>query len=118
MAREVPIRIANNIGPARSPIVLLTCSPFSAKVEAHWLTACSHAPAQTINNISTQNTFLQTKSFNLRLVSFSAMRGAIGTLVKAIVLTIGMKAQKIARNFQLCMPNMAKNKVESRTTPT
>ena len=40
--------MANDMGPARSPMVLEMPRPFSAKVDAHWLTACSLAPAQTI----------------------------------------------------------------------
>ena len=50
------IKIAKAHGPAKSPIVLETFKPDSAKADAHWLTASSHAPAQNIRNISSQNT--------------------------------------------------------------
>ncbi len=36
--------------------------PSSAKVEAHWLTACSEAPEQTIMSISTQKNFSRKSS--------------------------------------------------------
>ena len=39
-----------------------TYSPFSANVDAHWLTACSDAPAQSIIAIKSQNTFTRNSS--------------------------------------------------------
>ena len=51
--------MANAIGPARSPTVLETPSPCSAKADAHWLTACSDAPAQSIIRKNTQKSFFR-----------------------------------------------------------
>ena len=61
-AKVEDIKKANDIGPARSPTVLLTFRPSSAKVDAHWLTACSLAPAQVIISITTQNIFMEQSS--------------------------------------------------------
>ena len=41
-----PIITAKSMGPAKSPMVLERPRPSSAKVEAHWLIACSQEPAQ------------------------------------------------------------------------
>ncbi len=70
--RESPISAAKDIGPARSPIVLLTPRPCSANVEAHWLTACSLAPAQSIISIITQKTFRVKSCFRVSPVSPSS----------------------------------------------
>mgnify|MGYP007007066535 CR=1 FL=1 len=60
IALDMPMRIENIQGPARSPTVFDTLSPDSAKAEAHWLIACSDAPAQTIIKIKSQNRLLLT----------------------------------------------------------
>ena len=50
--RDTPIRIEKSMGPARSPTVFVSPSAFSAKVEAHWLTACSLEPANRPGRIA------------------------------------------------------------------
>lgn len=45
---------ANIKGPSRSPTVFETCSPLSAKADAHWLMPISLAPAQIIIIIMSQ----------------------------------------------------------------
>ena len=63
---------ANAIGPARSPTVLLTPRPFSAKIDAHWLTACSLAPAHSIMSIRIQKIFFVNSSRSVSPVSPSS----------------------------------------------
>ena len=53
--RDSPMRRANMQGPARSPTVLETPRPASAKADAHWLMACSPAPEQIIMTTRSQN---------------------------------------------------------------
>ena len=56
-ALAAPMHRAKVQGPARSPTVLETFRADSAKAEAHWLMACSEAPAQIIRTITSQNNF-------------------------------------------------------------
>ena len=51
------------MGPARSSTVLDTLRPASAKVEAHWLTACSLAPAQIMERNRSQKDLFTNNSF-------------------------------------------------------
>ena len=112
------MQTANAIGPARSPTVLLTPRPCSAKVEAHWLTACSLAPALIIMRKRIQNSFIRKSAPRLSPFSPSGTSGAIGTRRKRKKLKSGIRAQSAARIFQFAMPKSAKNTVEIRTTPT
>ena len=112
------MRMANAIGPARSPMVLLIPKLFSARVDAHWLTACSLAPAQSIISIRTQKIFFLKSSTIVRPVSPSSSNGAIGTLVKRIPFKIGINDHVSAIYFQFAMPKILKNSVERSTTPT
>ena len=59
---EMPIIMAKQQGPSRSPSVLETPSEDSANADAHWLIPCSDAPAQSIIRNSLQNTPLLTKA--------------------------------------------------------
>ncbi len=106
------------MGPARSPRVLLTPSPFSAKVEAHWLTESSLAPAQTIINISSQNCRILKSSLTFSPLSPSWISGAMGTLANRRPLAMGTAAHTNARIHQFPMPNNQKNRVDISTTPT
>ena len=110
--------MANDMGPARSPIALFTPSPFSAKVDAHWLTPCSLAPAHTIISINIQKSLFLNKSRILIPVSPSAISEAIGTLINAILFIIGTSAQMTASIFQFSIPAILKKIVEIKTTPT
>ena len=65
-------------GPAKSPTLLEICSPDSAKADAHWLIACSDAPAHTISRANTQKTPLE-KSLRADIASSASCRVAIGT---------------------------------------
>ena len=112
------MRTANAMGPARSPTVLLTPSPFSANVEAHWLTDCSHAPAQTIISIRIQKILLEKSALMVSPVSFSGVRGAMGTFANTNVFKRGITAHIRAIAFQLPMPKILKYMVEHKTTPT
>ena len=96
------------MGPARSPTVFETPRPFSAKVEAHWLTACSLAPEQRMSSMNTQNILLPSSSLNESPFSPSSMSEAIGTRTKFRALTIGTTAQIRARYFQLAVVNIEK----------
>ena len=124
-----PISRENTVGPVRSPSALLTPSPFSAKVEAHWLTACSLAPAQTIISMMTQNMPERNSSPTDIPFSPSSTSGARGTFRKkmpfvtgsrrkAIRFPRGISAQSRAITFQLSTPNRVKNAVDRSTTPT
>ena len=106
------------MGPARSPIVLLIPKLFSARVEAHWLTACSLAPAQSIINIRTQKIFFLKSSPIVSPFSPSSSSGAMGTLVKKIPFAMGINAHTSAIYFQFAIPKIRKNNVERSTTPT
>ena len=108
---------ANARGPARSPAVLEIPSPFSAKVEAHWLTDCSPAPAHTIMTIRTQNSLLLNRPFSPIPFSPSSISGAMGTLVKTNALPSGRSAQISARILQFPIPAILKNSVDISTTP-
>ena len=110
---EVPMRMAKDIGPARSPNVLEMPRPFSAKVEAHWLTACSLAPAQTIIINNSQKILFLKNSFMLSPVSFSSNIDTSGTFVKENVFRIGRIDQMSVSIFQLFVPKKWKNKVEN-----
>ena len=92
------------MGPARSPAVLEICRPCSAKVEAHWLTACSLAPAQIIMISRIQKSFRLNNSFSFSPLSPSSIREARGTLVNSRALAMGISAQSSARNFQFSIP--------------
>lgn len=87
-------------GPARSPTVLETPRPLSAKAEAHWLMACSQAPAATISRAKTQKSFMENSLPRGRL-SPSWVRGAMGTWVKYTALHRGRMAHSRASRLQL-----------------
>ena len=108
ITRETPMSTEKSMGPARSPTVFETPRPFSAKVEAHWLTACSLAPEQSIRSMNIQNILLPSSCLNERPVSPSSISGAIGTRIKFRALTIGTTAQIRARYFQLAVVNIEK----------
>ena len=105
------------MGPVRSPSALLTPSPFSAKVEAHWLTACSLAPAQTIISMMTQNMPERNSSMAVIPFSPSSTSGARGTFRKKIPFATGSSAQISASTRQLPLPYTARNRVDNITTP-
>ena len=111
------MRRAKDMGPARSPTVLLTPRPLSAKVEAHWLTACSLAPALSIIRKRIQKIFMEKSCFMVSPVSPSSMMGAMGVRAKTRVLRIGTMAQIRASSFQLEIPASLKKMVEISTTP-
>lgn len=106
------------MGPARSPAVLGIFSPCSAKADAHWLTACSLAPAQSIIVSRIQNRGREKSSFQFIFCWPSSIREAIGTRAKARLLQSGSAAQRRARIFQRSVPKKQKKRVERRTTPT
>ena len=106
------MRIANAIGPARSPAVLEMPSPFSAKVDAHWLTACSLAPAQIIMISRIQNILMPNSSLSRSPLSPSSINLAIGTLANTKALQIGITAHTAANTFQFSIPNTQKKRVE------
>ena len=116
--REIPIATAKAIGPARSPTALLTPSPCSAKVDAHWLTDCSAAPAHSIITRNSQNILSANNARTLFPFSPSATSEAIGTRANTKPFTSGITAHTSARIFQFSTPNAPKNAVESSTTPT
>ena len=97
---------------------MLTPRPFSAKVDAHWLTPCSLAPAHTIISRNTQNTFRRASSPMVMPRCPSSNSGAMGTRVKAIMFPRGISAQTSASTRQWPTPNKAKNTVDTSTTPT
>ena len=118
MARVAPITIANVIGPAKSPAAFEIPKPCSAKAEAHWLTACSLAPEQTIIITRTQKTLFLKSS--LRVIPFSSelISGAIGVFINKIPFKIGTIAHSPQRIRQFSIPANLKNIVDSSTTPT
>ena len=107
---------ANAHGPARSPILFDTCRADSANADAHWLTACSLAPAQIINTMRIQNTVLP-ESVRIDRPSSSSASVRIGTTIKYSAFASGTAAQITASICHLSMPNMKKNAVERITTP-
>ena len=100
-ARESPIRSAKIVGPARSPITLEMPSPFSANDDAHSLTPCSHAPAQTIRTASSQNVRDENSARGFKPCSPSAISGVIGVFRKISPFAIGRSAHSGARIRQL-----------------
>ena len=115
--RESPIIAAKVHGPSKSPSVLLTPRPDSAKSDAHWLTACSEAPAQIISANSSQKTgrVSSARPFMVSVPSPSLQRG---TLKNKSKLAKGTIAHTIGSQRQFSVPNRAKYAVESSTTPT
>ena len=116
--RDTPIRIEKSMGPARSPTVFVSPSAFSAKVEAHWLTACSLEPAQSMSTMNIQKAFVLSISFIESFSSSSPTTGAIGTRVNITALTIGRIAHISDIIFQLSVENRAKNRVDMPTAAT
>ena len=108
---------AKKSGPVRSPTVLLTPSPRSAKAEAHWLTACSHEPAQSMSSISTQNSRMPNRRRTGTPSTGSSASEGMGTVMKKTRLASGTSAQMTAMIRQCAMPKMAKKAVEISTTP-
>ena len=106
------------MGPARSPMVLDTPNPRSAKADAHWLTACSLAPEQIIISTISQNSLLLASSFQLMRFSPSLIKGHRGTMLNAMATTVGRIAQISAIFRQFSMPNTQKNRVDTSTTIT
>ena len=104
-------------GPARSPIVLLTCRPLSAKAEAHWLMACSDAPAQTISKARIQKIFCLNKP-EMDIPSPSDTMGAMGTRRNNNALNAGIRAHRQPTSRQLSIPNAENSTVDSSTTAT
>ena len=102
-------------GPARSPTVLDTFSPDSAKADAHWLIACSDAPAHTMRRANIQNSLPESSSFT-DMLSPPSFRERTGTRQKYTAFSRGTNAHIKLRILQLCTP--AKNRVEIRITPT
>ena len=79
--RDNPMKTANIQGPKRSPSVLETFSPDSANADAHWLTAISVLPAQSIR--STKNQTLRVfASAEIFMPSPSATGEKMGTKQK------------------------------------
>ena len=113
----MPISSAKAIGPARSPTVLLTPSACSANVEAHWLTACSLAPAHSIISKNTQNTLRRNSAGSAPPGWPSAGSVHSGTRANARPLATGSTAQARASHFHCAVPATAKNSVDTRTTP-
>lgn len=108
---------ANKQGPAKSPTVLETPRPLSAKAEAHWLMESSQAPAANIRAAKIQNSLL-VSSLPRGRPSPSSVRWAMGTLVNHRALAKGSRAHSSASTVQLPLPNSCKNRVERRITPT
>ena len=98
-------------------MALDTPSPCSAKVDAHWLTTCSLAPAHIIISMMIQNRREENSSRILRPVSPSAISGASGTRRKAMPFTSGRIAHSAARIGQRSRPKASMNSVESSMTP-
>ena len=113
---DVPIRAANAIGPARSPIVLLMPSSCSANAEAHWLTACSEAPAHNIIIIIMKNIFLLNNWRRLNPVSPFLCKEYIGADAKRQAFIIGTIDHIRVSIFQFTIPNNAKKTEETITT--
>ena len=114
-ALDNPMSRENIHGPAKSPIVLETLSPDSANADAHWLMACSEAPAQTNMNANSQNTRFPASSPML-IPPPSSTRERMGTLAKTSALTAGTAAHKSASIRQFPTPATVKNRVDPRTT--
>ena len=114
-SRAVPIRMAKRQGPSRSPSVLLTPSPLSAKVDAHWLMDCSAAPESAISATNSQNVGERT-SFFTGMLSPSAAGEGTGTNANKMAFKRGRHAQMRHKILQCSEPNAAKNAVEKATT--
>ena len=76
--RDNPIHTAKRQGPSRSPIVLETPKPSSAKADAHCATASSQLPAQTIKSAKSQKIFVP-NNFRTVMPCPSSTRGKMGT---------------------------------------
>jgi hypothetical protein len=105
-------------GPARSPTVLDTCSPDSANAEAHWHTACSEAPAQSMSSMSSQNARRRTSCRSGIAGVSSPVSEPIGTVRKKTPFAAGSAAQRSASVRQCAMPASRKKSVEASTTNT
>ena len=103
IALDMPMRIENIQGPARSPTVFDTLSPDSAKAEAHWLIACSDAPAQTIIKIKSQNRLLF-NSPRIPISCPSSVSARMGTRENRTAFITGTAAQRRANTRQLFRP--------------
>src|SRR5699024_8083022 len=90
---------------------------FSAKAEAHWLMACSEAPAQTISSASTQKRPLWNRAVTDSCWLSSTVR-RMGTRAKATALAAGSTAQPQATQGQQSRPNTAKQAVDRAMTAT
>ena len=110
--------MAKSIGPSRSPMVLDTPKPRSAKAEDHWLTACSDAPAQTIISIINQKTPWVASCPNPAASPISSSNFAMGTPVNNKKSTAGTMHHKRARILQFAIPATAKKTVLNSTTAT
>ena len=95
-SRANPISTAKAQGPSRSPIVLLTERPRSAKRLDHWLIACSLAPAQTIISKNTQKSLRENRARS-GVRSCAASGGVIGTLAYKKAFRSGRMAHKNGR---------------------
>lgn len=115
--RPAPIRTANAIGPARSPIVFETPSAVSAKVDAHWLIASSAAPEQIIRTIAIMKILFLNSEPDF-LSAGSSLGSIIGTRQKNIPLKIANTAHTIVSMRQFSLPKAAKKIVDNAITPT
>lgn len=79
-------------GPAKSPMVLDTFRPVSAKAEAHWLMACSDAPAHTMVMAKIQNSLPESSSFT-DIPCPSSFRERTGTRQKYTAFSSGTNAR-------------------------
>ena len=91
---------ANAQGPARSPTVLDTFRPDSAKAEAHWLIPSSLAPEQIISSANSQKSFCFIRSL-IGSPSPSSTSLRTGTNRKKTALQAGSTAHRQASRRQL-----------------
>ena len=77
----------------------------------------SEAPAQIISTMASQNSGVL-KSAPTVIPLPSSVSRSMGQVAKFQILYRGISAQMHARILQFSMPNSAKNRVESRMTPT
>ena len=113
----MPIVTANMHGPARSPTVLESPNAASAYADAHCDMESSDAAEQIIKQTASQNRGFLARDF-IPMLSVSSTRGSIGQVAKLYILIAGISAHNTDSNFQFAIPNMEKNKVESKIVPT
>ena len=99
-AREEPIMTAKVMGPARSPMALEIPRPFSIKADAHWLTACSLAPAQSMRITMIQKVPRERRDLTESPSPRSSFREIMGARQNAKKFAKGTTAHKKARICQ------------------